>query len=96
MNIEKRRFQQNPEVIDTVLDKDEATLMHLGTKLSYALNQTGLRIWCLLKEGCTTHEIVERLYEEFDVEREQARKGVINFIEELLSFKLILEKEGLP
>ena len=90
MNIEKYRFQQNPEVIYTVLDKDEATLMHLGTKLSYALNQTGQRIWCFLNEGCAIDEVVERLLVEFDIEREQARKSVIRFIEELLSFKLIV------
>lgn len=90
MNIAECKFQASREVIDTILDKDEAALMHLGTKLSYALNQTGLRIWCLLKEGRTIDEIVERLHEEFDVEREQARTGVVNFIKELLSFKLIV------
>ncbi len=89
MNIEECRFQQDPDVIYTILDKDEATLMHLGTKLSYALNQTGQRVWCFLKEGSTIEEIIRRLHEEFDVEPEQARKGVVNLLEELLSFKLI-------
>ena len=90
MKREKCRFQQNPEVIYTVLDKDEAALMHAGTKLSYALNQTGQRIWCFLKECSDIDEVVERLLAEFDVDREQARKNVVHFIEELLSFKLIV------
>lgn len=90
MKREKCQFQQNPKVIYTVLDKDEATLMHMGTKLSYALNQTGQRIWCFLKDCGDIDEVVERLLAEFDVDREQARKNVVQFIDELLSFKLIV------
>lgn len=89
MNLHGCKFQVNHNVICTVLDKDEATLMHLGTKLPYALNRTGLRIWCLLKEGCTLDGIVERLQKEFGIEREQVKKDVVNFIRELLSFKLV-------
>ncbi len=89
MNPEERRFQPNPEVIETVLD-DEATLICLDTKLSYGLNSTGLRIWRFLKQGCAVDEIAEKMHEEFDVERERARKDSVNLIETLLAFKLIV------
>ena len=89
MSLQNRRFRLNPEVIDTFLQKDEAALIHLGTKLTYRLNQTGINIWCSLREGCTVPEISKRLHEEFDVEPELAAKGVLNFIEELLFFQLI-------
>lgn len=90
MNLHGCKFQANHDVICTVLDKDEATLMHLGTKLPYALNRTGLTTWFLLKDGCALDAIVERLQEEFDIEREKLRKDVVNFIEDLLSYKLIV------
>lgn len=93
MNIENYRFQASPEVIFTTLDENNATLMDLNMKLSYVLNKTGQKIWCLLIEGCTINEILERLHKDFDVEHEQARKSVINFIEELLLYKLIYLSE---
>jgi hypothetical protein len=52
-------------------------------------NAAGQWVWCFLKEGSTIEEIIRRLHEEFDVEPEQAREGVVNLLEELLSFKLI-------
>ncbi len=93
MIVEHLRFQSNPEVIDTVLDENEATLMHLETKLSYALNGTALRIWSLLKQGRTIDEIAEKIHEEFDVNRERVRKDAKKLIEDLLAFKLIVPIE---
>jgi hypothetical protein len=85
----KSAFQPNDGVIETVLTKEEGTLIHLDTKLSYALNRTGLRIWCLLKEGYGVHEIVEKLHEEFEVDRDRVKKDVVGLIEELSSLQLI-------
>ncbi len=90
MVAEQLRFQSNPEVIDTVLDENEATLMHLETKLSYALNGTALRIWGLLKQGCTIDEIAEKIHDEFDVRRERVIEDATKLIEDLLAFKLIV------
>jgi hypothetical protein len=65
-------------------------LIHPETKLSYALNRTGLKIWHLLKEGRSIEEMVEKLQEEFEVNLDQAKRDVVNLIQELLSLKLIL------
>ena len=83
------RFQSNPEVIDTVLDEGEATLMHMETKLTYALNGTALRIWDLLKQGCTIDEIAEEMHEGFNVARERVREDAEKLVKDLLAFKLI-------
>jgi MoaA/NifB/PqqE/SkfB family radical SAM enzyme len=85
----KSAFQPNDEVIETVLAKDEGTLIHLDTKLSYALNRTGLRIWFLLKEGYNIDEVVENIHEEFEGDQDRVKKDVVGLIEELLSLKLI-------
>lgn len=82
-------FQPNQKVLETILAKDEGLLIHPDTNLSYALNRTGLKIWGLLKEGRRIDEIVEKLQEEFAVDRDRAKKEVVNLIRELLSLKLI-------
>lgn len=92
----KSAFQPNDGVIETVLTKEEGTLIHLDTKLSYALNRTGLRIWFLLKEGYYIDEIVQRIYEEFEVDRDRVKNDVVGLIEELSSLKLITPLNGGP
>ena len=88
-NPNESTFQPNREAVEVILAKDEGVLIHLETKLSYALNRTGLKIWCLLKEGLSIDEMVEKLQEEFEVDRDRAKRDVVNLIRELLSLKLI-------
>lgn len=90
MNTDHIRYQQDPAAITTFLNSDEAVIVHADTKLSYALNATGITIWNLLSQGHGIDELTNGICTEFDVDREQARDGVIRFIEELLSFRLIV------
>lgn len=89
MNVHKNRYRQDPAAITTVLNSDEAVIVHADTKLSYALNATGITIWNLLKESRTVDDLTKGVCDAFNVNREHARDGVIRFIEELLSFRLI-------
>lgn len=73
----------------TFLNSSEAVIIHADTKLSYALNSTGIAIWNLLKEDCTVEEIANQICDEFDVSLEHAREGVMRFIEAMESFRLI-------
>jgi len=93
MTTESLKYRPNPDVIDTVLNEKEASLMHLGTQSSFALNQTGLKIWTLLKEGCDINKIAEKVHETFDVGLEQARQDTISLVENLLAFELIAPAE---
>lgn len=90
MNAHTGRYRQDPEVITTFLSSDEAVIVHVDTKLSYALNATGIAIWNLLEEDLTVDDLTNRICSEFNVNHEHAWEGVIRFIEELLSFKLIV------
>lgn len=47
----------DPEVIVTELEGKEAVLLHLGTRMYFTLNETGLRIWQMLSSGLTPGEI---------------------------------------
>ena len=49
---------------------ESAVLIRLQTNRIYELNETGARIWEVLKTGVTRDEIIEKLATEFDIERD--------------------------
>jgi len=59
---------------------------------SYTVNQTGLFILELLKEGKSQDEIVDALTKEFEVSPEEAQRDLIDFLEQLRLFGLLEEK----
>ena len=79
----------DPEVVITELEGKEAVLLHLGTKMYFTLNETGLRIWQMLNSGLTPGEISERLLREFDVSPEKAKESILNLIHELMTERLV-------
>ncbi len=83
------KIKPDPDVVITELEDKEAVLLHLGTKMYFTLNETGLRIWQLMSSGLTPGEISTRLLEEFDVTPEKARESVQNLISELIAEKLV-------
>ncbi|ADU96902.1 HPr-rel-A system PqqD family peptide chaperone [Thermovibrio ammonificans] len=62
---------------------DEGFIFDPETGNSFTVNQTGLFIIKLLKEGKSEEEIVQALTEEFDVSPEEARRDLVDFIEQL-------------
>ncbi|QII11529.1 hypothetical protein KsCSTR_21500 [Candidatus Kuenenia stuttgartiensis] len=53
------RVTPDPDVVITELEGKEAVLLHLGTKMYFTLNETGLWIWQMLSSGLTPGEISE-------------------------------------
>lgn len=85
----------DPEVVITELEgAKEAVLLHLGTKMYFTLNETGLRIWQMLNSGLTPGEISKRFSGEFDVSPEKAKESVLNLIDELITEKLVKVADG--
>ena len=89
-----RRMKPAPDVVVTELENKEAVLLHLGTKMYYSLNETGLHIWQILGSNLTIEEIIERLQEKFDITPEKAKESVINLIGELVTEKLVEVVDG--
>lgn len=83
------KVKPDSEVVLTEVEEKEAVLLHLGTKMYFTLNETGLRIWQMANDDLTFKEIIEKLQEEFDVTPQQAEKSVVNLFNELLSEKLV-------
>ena len=78
----------NSEVIVTELD-GEAVLLHLGTKMYYSLNPTGLQIWKMLEQDLALDEIGVRLQQQYDLAPERARQCVLSLVNELRGEKLV-------
>ena len=53
------------------------------------LNETGAFIWELLGEERSLDELVEAVSQEFDVEPDQARKDIEDFLEDLRKFDML-------
>jgi hypothetical protein len=83
------KVKPDPDVVVTELDDNEAVLLHLGTKMYYTLNETGIRIWQLLSEGHSISEASKTIHKEYDILPEAAQKSVLNLSQELIVEKLI-------
>ncbi|RKQ63855.1 PqqD family protein of HPr-rel-A system [Thermovibrio guaymasensis] len=73
---------------------DEGFIFDPETGSSFTVNQTGLFILKLLKEGKSQEEIVEALTEEFDVSRGEAARDLIDFLEQLRLNGLLREEKN--
>jgi hypothetical protein len=83
-------FKTHPDVVVTELDgENESVLLHLGTKKYYTLNETGVRIWQLLGDGCAVGEITHKICAEYDVSSASAEKSVSELIRSLLEEELL-------
>jgi hypothetical protein len=57
----------------------------------YTLNRVGSRIWELLDEHKTVDELVGIITREYEVETDQARADVIEFLEQLTEIGAVME-----
>jgi hypothetical protein len=83
------KIKPDPDVVVTQLDDKEAVLLHLGTKMYYTLNETGIRIWQLLSEGYSISETSETIHNEYDITPDAAQKSVLNITQELIEQNLV-------
>ncbi len=79
----------DPDVIITELEDEDAVVLHLGTKMYFTLNETGLRIWEMIDKGLTTDEIIETLTNEYDVSPKKAKESVHTLVQNLIKEKLV-------
>jgi hypothetical protein len=77
----------NTSVVCAELE-EEAVLLHVEAGVYFGLDEVGLRIWNLLVAGTTEAELFDRLLAEYDVEPDQLRSDIADFLDDL-------EAEGL-
>lgn len=74
----------------TIAELDgEAVMLDVATGRYYGLNGVGLAVWQLVTESKSVSEIVARMGEIYEVDRERLRSDVIDFVEKLAEEGLV-------
>lgn len=68
---------------------EEMVLLDFERGVYYGLNPVGARVWELLAEGKTAHEIVDLLTDEFDVPQTDAAGDVSALMDDLAANGLV-------
>jgi Coenzyme PQQ synthesis protein D (PqqD) len=72
-----------------VASEDGAVLLDVEQGVCFSLNPVGLKIWELLKKGCSLDQIADALGQEFPVSRPQLLSDAMEFIAALEAKQLI-------
>ena len=72
-----------------VASEDGAVLLDVEQGVCFSLNPVGLKIWELLKKGCSLEQIADALAQEFPVGRPQLVSDAREFIAALEAKQLI-------
>jgi len=88
------RFIRNQEVVSRRIE-GELIIVPIRSGVGdlnslYTLNPVGSVLWEFMTEGHTVGEMVQRVCDEFEVTKAQARKDIETFLNSLLEEKLVL------
>ena len=93
----EQKIKAQEAVVFTDLDDGSAVLLHLENKFYYSLNESGSFMWQLIEKSAGSmdmEQLREALCGHFDVNPEQARADVKEFIEDLAKEGLVTVKQG--
>ena len=82
------RYRPTPDALFATLS-DGAVVLDIRTKKYFSLNETGARIWALIREGLDTAGVIAVLLDEYDVTRAAAEEAVTSLVESLAAEHLI-------
>lgn len=90
---DQQRYVKAEKVAENTID-GEIVMAHFLADKYFGLNRVGSRIWQLLATPCTINQLCSTLIQEFEVETPQCNQEVSNFIQVLLTAKLVRQVEG--
>lgn len=76
--------------IDATDLEGEVVMMNLDKGQYFMMNQVGSRIWEIIKEPSTVNNIINTLIGEFQVEKNQCKENVVEFLGKLKNADLII------
>lgn len=79
---------RNEEPVAVEVDRS-VVMLSIEQAMYFGLEGTGPRIWALLEQPRSVNYLCEALMTEFDVEAEDCRREVVDFLEELRRAQLI-------
>lgn len=97
MDLLSRRFRKHPDVVFRRIG-DEFVLVPIRANVAdleaiYTLNPVAAQIWDLLDGQRDGYAILAEIVREYDVSPEQARVDLIEFLEQLLAVRGIVDAE---
>ena len=84
---------QVADLVSSSLD-EETVMMSVNSGKYYGLDEIGSRIWELIKQPRSVSDLCDILLEEFEVDRKQCEKDVLDFLNELAEKKLLRVIDG--
>jgi len=72
----------------------EAVIVDPSTSMLYSLNPVATLIWETSSERTTVEKIVDRIVEEFEVERSAAEKDCLEFARDFIDKGILIAEEG--
>jgi hypothetical protein len=75
---------------------EESVLLHLKTETYLGLDPVGTRMWTLLAESESIQNAYESLLGEYDVDAQQLRSDLEDFIAKLVENDLVLLRDAEP
>ncbi|GAC1315201.1 MAG: PqqD family protein [Chloroflexota bacterium] len=91
MQVLKQTLRANESVVSADLD-GETVLLNVETGVYFGLDPVGTEIWKVLEKGATEDEVVVRLGEIFEVDADQLREDVRDFVIQLQDKQLVLNE----
>ena len=84
MKIKDSFVLRNIAGINTVISIDASS----GFDGMITLNETGVFMWNILKDGTTLEELIDAVIKEYDIDKETATKDTTDFVEKLKSINV--------
>lgn len=83
-------YKINSEDITYRIIDNQAVILNLKTGNYYSLNETGTFIWELLNKGINRQDLIDRVIEEFGVDKKIAIRDVKFLLKDLISEKIVI------
>ena len=72
----------------------EAVLLDLASGHYFGLNAVGTRVWLLVEHGATVDSVIEAIAAEFDGNRAEIARDVVELLTELAARKLVVPESS--
>ncbi|AFY99915.1 PqqD family protein [Calothrix sp. PCC 6303] len=86
--LENQSFKLAEDILFSQID-NEAILLHINGGHYYSLSETSLPFWEALQNQQPLEVVVNKITDEYEVEREQVLKDLQDFLQDLANYDLI-------
>ena len=80
------------EVVSCDLD-GEAAILNIKDGVYYGLDPVGAKIWNLIQKPIILYEVVEVIWNEYDVNKDQCKDDLMELVENLFEYGLVKVNE---